>query len=208
MAARRPRRAAVGQGCDALDRVGRGQLAGLARHRGGPAGAKRSLQGAGESGHAWWLHRCRRARHGRVQPVSRCPEPQLRAGGRSAPPARAGFHGPGARRAGAGHGGSGALFVHRCQQVGQHARAEHFFRVLLRAGRAAPRRSGRRAFPRHHGSGLEAGSDRAATSIPVGLTRGPEHRGALFGAVRLRAGAGRRHGAECPSAFSHGRPRW
>ena len=88
--------------------------------------------------------------------------------------------------------------LHRLEQVGLDARAEHLQAVFLRPRRAARRREGSRpSLHRHHRSGLEDAAGRRTRRLSARLLRLAEHRRALLGALRFRPGPGGHHGRGC-----------
>ncbi len=104
---------------------------------------------------------------------------------------RAGFHRPGAGEGDREQDGPGEHGVHRLEQVGHHAGAEHLQAVFLRArGADAGRGQSGQPLHRHHRSGLEVRAGGAGRRLPPHLPRRSEHRRPLLGAVGFRHGSG------------------
>ena len=164
--------AALGPRRVALDRQGRGTVARMARHRAGPARRHPPVHAARGAGEDRRLCRCPAPRHGRVEPVPRGAEVDLRQDRRiSRAPrprldrSRAGEDVRAQRR-------SRAHALHRVEQVGLHARAEHLQGLLLRSARAARRpAAGRPPFHRDHRSRLLPPAGRRTRRLPAGLLR-------------------------------------
>ena len=173
-----------------LDRRRRKQVAGLVEQRG--CRRCRRLRGFRQTREGPEIHRCRGARHGRI-------EPRARSAGGDVPEevglseaARAGFN---RSRAGA-HDGSERRHlqnaVHRLQQIGRHHRAERDEGLFLRSRFESHRcRQSRSSLHRGDRSRFLAAKGRNQTGLCPHLLRRSDHWRPLFGAVAVRSGAGR-----------------
>ncbi len=139
------------------------------------------------------------AGHGRLQPLPRGDEGDLRKDPGLPGAAHPRLHRP---RAGEGAGSCGrsrAHAVHRVEQVGVDAGAEHLQAVFLRPRGAAGRPPGSGpALRRDHGPSLQDAARRRGRRVPARILRVVEHRRTLLGALglrpRARRGDGRRRG--------------
>ena len=98
-------------------------------------GRYRRLRGFRAPGEGTELHRCRRARHGRIEPRAGGAGADLRQAARLPETACAGFHRSGAGPRHAGLDQPRRHAVHRLQQVRRHHRAERDEGLFLRARR-------------------------------------------------------------------------
>ena len=167
-------------------------MARLAGQRFGWKEQARGLPGFCGLGEEPRFYRRRRARHGRIEPRSGSDRGNLRATARLPEIARAGFDRSRAGSRDGQRGQHGEDAVHRLQQVRRHHRAECDEGLFLRRGeQGGRRRQGRRAFRCGDRSRFVAGEGREGAGLCPHLPRRPDHRRALFGAVAIRAGAGR-----------------
>ena len=144
------------------------------RHQGGAASRTSLLLGMGGSS---LCPEVMRQTFGKMRRLPRAARPRL--------------HRPGAGAGRRGRDRSRAHAVHRLEQVGRDARAEHLQAVLLRAREAGGRRErGGRRFIAITDPGSKMQQVAEGDGFRHDLLRRAEHRRALLGAVRLRPGAG------------------
>ena len=145
--------------------TGRRAVARLARRDAGSAGRRPAAHANRGGGQERRLHRRPAARHGRIEPVSGGPQGDVRQGRRLSRAARPRFDRSRAGEDVRAHRRSGSHAVHRVEQVGLDARAEHLQGVFLRSAGAACRRASRRA------GHFVAITDPGSTLQQVGRTR-------------------------------------
>ena len=160
--------------------------------------ASAALQALSRGRPAARLHPCGAARHGRL-------EPRARSAGARPSASRTGSPqllvldstDPGAGRTDRKQIDLARTLFIVSSKSGSTLEPNVLKRLLLRRVEAAVGADARRlALHRHHRSRLEAAEGGRARRLPPYLLRNAEHRRALFGAVGLRHGAGRRMGLD------------
>ena len=174
-------------------------MAGLAHQR--SRCRYRRLRGFRRTREGAEIHRCRGARHGRIEPRARSACRNLRQEERLPEAARARLHRsrPGARDGERRRYRQDA--VHRLLQIRRHHRAERDEGLFLRSRRQGDRQGqGRPPLHRYHRFRLIAGEGRDQTGFCPRLPWRADHRRALFGALAVWSGAGRRGRHRCAQA--------